>query len=646
MPSLAKLAATLCFEAPKDLMNNTKSLQELFQDKLFRIPNYQRGYAWEKQQVGEFLEDLELLDSSRCHYTGTIVLHQDKNARERTDNQGRSYTETDVVDGQQRLTTIILLLSEISRALGNRGETLANGIRKDYVKATDMDGHPLYKLTLNDDIDRFFRNSVLAETPDLQEPTVESALRLREAKDQIAQFLARVEHGSANQEWLQDLHKKVTTRLRFNLYEVDKAAEVGIIFEVMNDRGRPLTDLEKIKNYLLYVASSLRVEESNREELGKEINSIWSDILKCLMNAKLNSDNNENRLLRTHWLIHYDSQSKQWKGSKSIRDKFNLRNQNHSQLLSDIDKYINGLYNSCISFCDVLKPNRSDAFQSFSDNIRTKICLWSDKIVRMGVTTPFLPLFIAMRIRWPSDHENYLSLVQLCEKIAFRIYRVAEFRSDFNQLFMLRLANAVRQGKIFEGKELDYNSIQHFVKINYNQRKDYEGRDYFEYYFIKEAILPKSYSKDWYSWKGIKYFLYEYEEYLASDKGASPEIQWKDIKERDTIEHILPQAIAGRCYWKERFNEEEHQHCVDDIGNLMLTKHNSFYSNKPFFEKKGTADAKSPCYANSPLFQEREIAALWDNWTPQSISERRGRLLDWAKSRWYIDFGDGHLSSR
>ena len=126
-------------------MNNTLTLQQLFNNRIFRIPDYQRGYAWEQQQVGEFLDDLELLGSAHPdyrHYTGTIVLHQVTDAVERQDNEGVSYVEANVVDGQQRLTTTVLLLNEISRALSvyEGSSVLAQGIRKNYVQATSLDG--------------------------------------------------------------------------------------------------------------------------------------------------------------------------------------------------------------------------------------------------------------------------------------------------------------------------------------------------------------------------------------------------------------------------------------------------------------------------------------------------------------------------
>ena len=86
-------------------MNNVVSLDQLFHKRVFMIPDYQRGFSWETQQVEEFLEDLELLEENRYHYTGTIVLHEDRSTAPLTDEDGNSYAPVNVVDGQQRLTS-------------------------------------------------------------------------------------------------------------------------------------------------------------------------------------------------------------------------------------------------------------------------------------------------------------------------------------------------------------------------------------------------------------------------------------------------------------------------------------------------------------------------------------------------------------
>nr|WP_147135673.1 DUF262 domain-containing protein [Nocardia ninae] len=94
-----------------------------FEGRAFSVPDYQRGYAWDSQQRTEFLEDLEILGPNREHFTGLVVLHDQG---DKLDSEGKSYRVYDVVDGQQRLTTIVLLLDAVRRA----GQTHASKLRR------------------------------------------------------------------------------------------------------------------------------------------------------------------------------------------------------------------------------------------------------------------------------------------------------------------------------------------------------------------------------------------------------------------------------------------------------------------------------------------------------------------------------------
>ena len=73
-------------------MDNVIYLNNLFQNRIFRVPDYQRGYSWERQQVSEFLDDLELLAPGRYHYTGTVVLHEPDPKSALMDIEGNTYT--------------------------------------------------------------------------------------------------------------------------------------------------------------------------------------------------------------------------------------------------------------------------------------------------------------------------------------------------------------------------------------------------------------------------------------------------------------------------------------------------------------------------------------------------------------------------
>ena len=614
-------------------MNNTLSLQDLFNNRVFRVPDYQRGYAWEEQQVGEFLEDLSLLTSSRRHYTGTVVLYEPESPRaiKKTDNEGTSYVEAKIVDGQQRLTTVALLLNEIARALSEYegSSVLAQGIRKNYVETTDLNDGPLYKLSLNNDTDDFFKKSILPEKPSVAGPKMTSEQRLLDAKEQIAKhLLAEGRDQASKEQWLRDLYSKVTTRLHFSLYEVEDEAEVGVIFEVMNDRGKPLTELEKVKNYLLYTSSSLDISLDNRKTLTDSVNNAWAEVLSNLMAAGLVFPSDEDQLLRTHWIMRYDPQSRKWEGSKSIRRSFDLRayQGRHDQLLSDLHEYVDGLREACVCFCDARSPDRTDAFSGVGGENRSRAILWNSKLIRIGRTASFLPLLMAVRVRWPDRLEEYLRIVQLCEVFAFRSYGVAGHNANYGQQALFRIAYDVANGQA----ELD-----DAVRRIKGQMTPHANR------WFDELMAGEEPEDWWYSWSGLRYFLYEYEHYLASAKGASPKVSFQEMEKQDTIEHVLPQSIDNQPYWRKRFGKAKHREYMHDIGNLMLTKHNSYYNNKPFPDKKGSIHEKGPCYATSPLFQERELAEQ-DDWTAEAIDKRRARLLDWAKERWHVDFTGIH----
>ena len=110
-------------------MNDLLSLQKLFNEAIFRIPDYQRGYAWKKQQLEDFWDDLYNLTGNRIHYTGMLSLKQLKVEDCTTWLEEKwilgTYKPYHVVDGQQRLTTFIILLNSII--------SLANKLNEEYI---------------------------------------------------------------------------------------------------------------------------------------------------------------------------------------------------------------------------------------------------------------------------------------------------------------------------------------------------------------------------------------------------------------------------------------------------------------------------------------------------------------------------------
>ena len=103
----------------------------------------------------------------------------------------------------------------------------------------------------------------------------------------------------------------------------------------------------------------------------------------------------------------------------------------------------------------------------------------------------------------------------------------------------------------------------------------------------------------------------------------------------ELVEHILPQTSKDD-YWRERWTDDERNRYTHDLGNLCLTTDNSSYSNKPFNQKRGRAGASYRCYyARGDLVMERDLAR-YDDWSINSLLERRKQMVTWAKSRWEL----------
>jgi hypothetical protein len=604
-------------------MTNVSSIQDLLNDRVLRIPDYQRGYAWEKQQWDELLEDLEFLADGKDHYTGSLVLHPQPTVV--IQKGGAKVNVFHIVDGQQRMTTIVLLLDAIREALASSDPDAAEGILNRYIRFPDKNHQDTYRLQLNSDCHDYFVHNVLGSTPGPQGATIASHQRLSEAREHFAKYLKEKAKalGSAFQAWLLDLREKITQRLKIGEYQVGDTTEVGVIFEVMNNRGKQLSELEKVKNYLLYVASKLAL---TGHDLAIQINDAWSSVFQQLMSAGLASTESEDRLLYNHWLMAYDPDRRNWDGSKCVKSRFHLRipSADHPKLLEEVRKYVRTLQNSVLAFAEVLRPELTNAFAAYPPNRVQEIRDWAARLARIGALSIFLPALMAIRLRFPKDADAYITALRLFETYAFRVFRWAEKRANAGQTRLLRLGYEIYHGQTTVNalsKEVRQKTLYYCP--------DSEFRDGFE----------PSETNNFYHWGGIRYFLYEYEMALA--RGTGVKIKWEDLEKypQRSIEHILPQTPVDK-YWTDRFDEATRRIHTHHVGNLSLTLDNSSYSNKPYPDKAGNASSPNFCYATAPLFMERKIAADFADWDLNSLKKRAKTLKKWALERWRVDASD------
>lgn len=257
-----------------------RKIQDFFNGRFFEIPRYQRGYAWEVQNIRELFEDIvESIESNSNHYIGTIVLS--KSAKD--DEQYY------VVDGQQRITTITLIISALIKGLSDSDAAYYSRF---YLKEENR-----YRLSpLNRD--RTFFSDLLESV--VGEPENKSQRFLRDAIQEI-QF--KVANISDKLKFLKSVEK-----LEVMEFVENSEGDAIRIFQTVNDRGKPLSNMEKAKSLLIYF--------SNRYLSGKlddTINECFSDIFELYDDIKhqgetlditliRNKEFNEDNLMRYHFV--------------------------------------------------------------------------------------------------------------------------------------------------------------------------------------------------------------------------------------------------------------------------------------------------------------------------------------------------------
>lgn len=608
-------------------MKNLPTLQELFNNNIFKVPDYQRGYSWENRHREDLLEDLELI-KDKNHYTGTIVIKE----HGKREGLGKVFKVYDIVDGQQRFTSLIILLNTLANEIGSlkieSASEIADNIRKTYIKEKSIDGPSIYKLELDDDNNSYFRDSVIEGKKGIEQ-TIESHKRLENANKQFKNYLHIKRYGnvpplSDNQyfKFLNNLLNKISQSLVFTLYEVEDDAEVGVIFEVMNDRGKPLSELEKVKNYLIYLTGRL-FNGDDSKSLVKFINESWKIILENLSLANMSKNSDEDRFLRLNYIINYYSDMKVIvKDNKKIginsqladihkqlKDYFKKyeRNEDYDKCYTEMYGYIDSLKSMSARLRDILNPEADHAFPGIKKPFKSDLFVTFSQIGRLEVQSNILVLAVSIYEKFIDQPEKLLNLMKLSEILAFRIYYIWGYMASKLQSRIYKLACEIYLG----------NKNYSQIKGEINKILDQEANE-------NEIRSKLASNNDFYEWKGLKYFLYEYERFKCLQEiNEEPELTWDHLKnkiKKETIEHILPQTIVGSNgveveYWTERFDNFEHSKNVRRLGNLALSLCNMRVSNKGFDEKKD-------CYKKSKWLTERELTKF-DEWSIDKIDQEK-----------------------
>ena len=600
------------------MSDNTKqNLTKLLADGVYRIPDYQRGYAWEEKQVKDLIQDVDALVSDEginSHYMGTVVTF--KTTQTETYKKS-SAAVLDVVDGQQRLTSILLFLSVVLAELKKHDEEYGSYVT-DYLYSGAVP-----KLQLNG-ADRDFYLSLLKSggllTGTVTETNTPQRKRLCRAANAFRKYVASCDVAK-----LEKLYDAMTSKLRFSGYSIEEECEIGMTFELMNSRGKGLSVLELLKNYLMYwVSRNVRPDEG-REDLTRSVNTNWAEVYKYL--GACNGD--DGQCLRIAWINYFDYLPKKWSGYDGFKDvncipirDFSHRSKEETRAF--IEKFIDGLVVVARSYAQILHP---------SDQMPRRERMALDDVRHTGNIANALPLIVSLRMAKEAGRivdDDYIRALRALECFSFRTFLWERRRSNAGRSQLFRLAQHLTNGVV---------GVEEVVKQVYGLANYYAPVDKF-----KAGIAEL---QDWYGRSNlVRCILFAYEQYLVDrhHPGESVKITWREVADESTLEHVLPQTPKSGSHWREVWDDAAIARWTHSLGNLVFTRDNSRYLNFEFTRKRDGVDDGTPvseryCYRNSNIMQERKIADASD-WTPVEVEKRHNELLKWITDRWCPDAGN------
>ncbi|MYA37197.1 MAG: DUF262 domain-containing protein [Gammaproteobacteria bacterium] len=681
-------------------MEEPKPLDSLFTEKLFRIPDYQRGYSWRREQLDAFWEDLISLPEGRSHYTGVLTLKEVPSANVQQDEKefwlvdDHSYKLYYIVDGQQRLTTFTLFLQAFIELL--RGLPENKGQEDDVIYLTDTlsvatvqkkflfevkpagEAFRTYKFgyTVDNPSYEYMRYRILGEEDSGTVFETFYTLNLSNGKSYFKQKLGAW-HKEKGISGLQDLYRTLTKRFLFNEYIIEDQFDVFVAFETMNNRGKTLSDLELLKNRLIYLTTlytDAELDRAERKNLRDLINDAWKEVYFQLGRNK-SKPLNDDEFLRAHWMMYFKfsrqtgrdyikflleeqfapkrvhqktSQPVELEEAEEQRSDTELEEDDENGLdevesgepmmvaelgPKEIRDYVKSLKASSVHWFHTYCPE-------ISGDLTEKEIDWIQRLNRLGMAY-FRPLLMAVLKNY-SDPDQRTNIFKEIERFVFVVFRLTQARSTYRSSEFSNAVRAIDRGEL-DLVELG-ERLRDRMSFTFTDEGHFANDDFY-------LLLQKKFEngQGYYGWSGLRYFLYEYELGLLSNS-RHKKFDWTDLlktpSDKISIEHIYPQTETEA--WEPAFTHihaQERKVYSNSLGNLLLLSSaiNSSLQNDAFAEKKEPKYSRDGSklrngYADGS-HSEIEVSR-YEDWGPNEIRERGTRLIRFMEKRWDICFAD------
>ncbi|TPH64897.1 DUF262 domain-containing protein [Helicobacter pylori] len=583
-------------------------LDGVIEKGVFEIPSYQRGYAWQERQLKDFWNDLEHVSKlgDKFHYMHSLTLRELENEFESS--------AFEIIDGQQRLATSLILLGLLAKTTQNKDKKYS------LINLEPILSYKYYGLS------EAFR-AITEEEKDLER--FQTSFYAKNLIDAHAFFKEKISDTPVGT--LEKMFDALIKKMLFSVVELkDNRIDPFSSFETINNRGKDLSTLELFKNRLHFVAHKI-CDGKKLEKLQNEINDTYTRIYYDLRHFK---DDHLEGFLK-HFVAYYYGEKGDFK-KRLLEMEFNAHkrytdNTNFNDEYEKIDDLLFYLSYSSKVWHFLHTLDEKSIALIFDDNrklemeITPKMHNLLDKMRRLNALSDnaFLPLLLSLLTiqlvgrsanEQPYTTQELEGLLEYLERFGFLVYGVAGKNMSKNEWIELAF-QAFRAYRSWG----DRITIEDLPTLEKNFFKgEHSGLE-----LLKESIHSKKNTEKWYRWgKALNYLLYEYELH------HNPETTLDFDSSIESIEHILPQKPDQGYSAKEK-SWAKNPHIVHALGNLLLIAKNtnSSLSNKPFEEKRKEYLKGS--------YSEKEVAKNASFGVAQ-IKERSEKLLDFLIARYRI----------
>ena len=552
-----------------------KFLEFLKKSPQFVIPIYQRTYSWTERECHQLWEDILRTGSNGAiagHFTGSIVYI------EKGIYQVSSHSPLLVIDGQQRLTTVMLILEALARRVGD-GEPLdgfsAKKIRNYYLLNPLEEGDRGFKLLLT----QTDKQSLLALMQQKPQPA-EPSLRITE---NFAFFEERVRGIGAD---LTPLCKGLAKLMIVDISLSRDQDNPQLIFESMNSTGRALSQADLIRNFIL-----MGLDNPQQTRLYEDH---WRPMEVAFGQGAY--DTNFDGFMRHYLTLKTNGEIP---NIRAVYEAFKSHARSPEVEAAGIDALVADIHTYAGYYCAMAldKETNKDLSLAFRDL----------RDLKVDVAFPFLLELYDDHAQGWLPTEVFVRAVRLVEAYVFRRAVCTIPTNSLNKTF-------ATFGRVLQ-KDRYIESIQaHFLTLLSYRR------------FPRDEEFKHELSvRDLYNFSRRSYWLRRLENHCRKERVAVDEY---------TIEHILPQNENLSAMWHEALGpewERVQETWLHTLGNLTLTGYNAEYSDRSFAEKRDMQGG----FKESPLRLNDGLGVL-GTWNEATIQERAKRLAEQAVQVWTL----------